>query len=210
MNKSDIKAGFLGDSIFYGYQTEYEFRCWKVFEKESGIKVISSDMENPLGFPGAGIFDLNRLFDSLFMRYCPDLVFLCVGANHFDSNGNLMWPYGVKESVFFDEYKKLFEKLISEERLVVWAGIPPLEAGGLKQEKALEWSFKIGEEAKSFGCETAFFTEAIIQTKDWDAMGGSYYGNLALDIHPNEHGQAFIGHFFSDYIKKNEKLLLAS
>lgn len=200
MNRSDFKIGFFGDSIFYGYQTDYEYRCWRVFEKRSGFSVISSNMENPLGFPGAGVYDLNRLFDSLFMRYSPDLVFLCVGANHFDSDGNLMWPHGVDEISFLDQFKILFERLLQKGTDVVWAGIPPLEGGGVDQLKALEWSDKIGDIASDLDIEKCFYTKGFINMPDWDSMGGRYYGNLAIDIHPNENGQEFIGSYLSDYI----------
>ena len=35
MQKTHLKAGFLGDSIFNGYMTDYESKCWRVFEKTS-------------------------------------------------------------------------------------------------------------------------------------------------------------------------------
>lgn len=203
MDKSEMKIGFFGDSIFYGYHTPYESRCWRVFEKLSGIDVVSTNKENPLGFPGAGIFDLMDLSDSLFIRYSPDIVFLCIGANHFDSSGKLMWPYGISESFFLETYSRLFEKFGTLGIEVIWAGIPPLEGGGLKQEKALEWSFKIGRIAEEFNFKSTFFTESIISLPQWDAMGGVFYGNLALDIHPNSAGQEFIGAHLSDYILKS-------
>ena len=202
MGKTNFKAGFVGDSIFNGYMTDYESKCWRVFEKESQITVISSGYENPLGFPGAGLFDLISLSDTLFMRYQPDIIFLCIGANHFDSYGNLMWPYGTNTSSFLNAYYDLFEKLSKQSFDVVWGGIPPLEQCGISQEKSLEWGYKIKNIADEFNFISAFFTEQIIKSDQWDAMGGIYYNNLAVDIHPNENGQEFIGKFYSDWFGK--------
>lgn len=201
MAVDDLKVGFFGDSIFYGYQTDYEYRCWRVFERESGIKVISNNRENPLGFPGGGVFDLLRFLPSLFETFDPDVLFLCIGANHFDSAGVLKWPYGINERGFLKAYQELFSKLLNSGMEVIFTGIPPLEQGGKSQETALDWSMKIAEVADKFEIKSAFFTQAFIDDENWDAMGGPYYNNLAIDLHPNNEGQSFIGRFCLDYFK---------
>jgi hypothetical protein len=200
MAKKDLTAGFFGDSIFYGYQTDYESRCFRVFEKKSGISPVFMGRENPLGFPGAGIYDLIKLSDSLFNVYHPDILFLCIGANHFDGDGILRYPYSISESKFFEQYFILFEKLKKKGLNVIWCGFPPFEQGGINQERALYLSEKISEIAQKFDYDSSFFIESLIDQPDFDAQGGIYYNNLAIDIHPNNRGQEFIGEYYADYI----------
>ncbi|MDY0133078.1 MAG: SGNH/GDSL hydrolase family protein [Desulforegulaceae bacterium] len=204
MVNKDLSSGFFGDSIFYGYQTDYESRCFRVFEKQSGIKPVFKGRENPLGFPGAGVFDLIKLSASLFNKYFPDILFLCVGANHFDENGILRYPYSMGEADFFDQYFILFEKLHKMGLNLIWCGFPPFEQGGIEQKRALYLSHKISEIAKKFDFKSSFFIESLINQPDFDPRGGIYYDNLAIDIHPNNCGQEFIGSFYADYIKKNQ------
>jgi hypothetical protein len=88
MTKKDLTAGFFGDSIFYGYQTDYESRCFRVFEKESGIRSVFVGRENPLGFPGAGLF---RYFKNLPLFFVENQtysyqMFICV--NYLSGNSN--------------------------------------------------------------------------------------------------------------------------
>ncbi|PID77888.1 MAG: hypothetical protein CSB21_02850 [Deltaproteobacteria bacterium] len=205
-----MQSAFLGDSIFYGYQTDYSYKCWKVFEKESGLSVVSENGENPAGFPGAGIFDLINFCDTLFSRYEPDILFICIGANHFDSRGILRWPFGISEKVFFDAFSLLFRTLSQKETRIVWTGLPPFENGGFFQERSLELSREVSKRAEDFGIESVFFTKGFIESPHWNECGGIYYNNLYHDIHPNYKGQEFIGRFLAKYyIEKIKPYLFA-
>lgn len=186
------KVAFVGDSILHGWGVAPEAACWRVFQKETGLAVIQQGGTNPMAQPGATLGDLLARTPGLIERYRPDLVFVSAGANHFDGDGRLAWPYGMTEEDFLELFFQLFSLLKKEGAVSVWLGFPALEACGRHQERPLALSRRVGNLCGELLQGSRFFLEDMLGDPSWDAMGGRFYDNLAMDLHPNAAGQACI------------------
>ncbi|TYT75221.1 SGNH/GDSL hydrolase family protein [Desulfobotulus mexicanus] len=187
-----IRTAFVGDSILYGWAVAPEAACWQVFQALTGFDVVSEGGFNPMALPGGTLPDLVTRTPRLVERYRPDLVFVCAGANHYDGDGTLSWPYGMGEKELFVLYKRLFSDLKGAGVRVVWLGLPPFEACGADQKIPLDLSEKIASFCSHVAGDTRYFIEDMLKDPSWNARGGRFYDNLALDVHPNSAGQVCI------------------
>jgi lysophospholipase L1-like esterase len=201
-NKDMGKIAFVGDSILHGWGVRSAAACWRVFEKLTGLGVVSQGGINPMAQPGATLSDLVARTPCHVARYRPDLVFVSAGANHYEGDGRLVWPYGMNEEELMGLFLELFSGLHRAGCRCVWLGFPAFEACGSLQEKPLMLSRKVEKICKDFLLDSRFFLEEMRADASWDAMGGRFYDNLAMDVHPNAEGQRLIAECCADWIGK--------
>lgn len=184
--------GFLGDSILYGYGLTGENRCWHFFEKLSGMTVVRENEENALAFPGCGVDYIYDQVDILIPEYKPHLIFLSIGANNFNENGRLSYPFGITEDIFINKVITILKKIKNYGIQAIWIGLPPIELCGLTQAIPTRINNRINSECMIHGIRFTSFLAQMMADDSWDAMGGRFYDNLRTDIHPNAAGNQII------------------
>ncbi|MCW7754635.1 SGNH/GDSL hydrolase family protein [Desulfobotulus sp. H1] len=204
--KKGLRVGFVGDSILYGWAVAPEAACWRVFQELAGMNVVCDGDVNPLALPGGTLPDLVTRTPRLVARYGPQLVFVCAGANHYDGDGTLSWPYGMTEAELFRLFYRLFADLTHAGCKVVWLGLPPFEACGTDQEIPRNLSQRIAGFCADQIWDSCYVTDCMMRDPSWNAGGGRFYDNLAMDIHPNTAGQVCIAECCAAWLRQQNGL----
>jgi hypothetical protein len=197
-------VGFLGDSILYGYGLTGDHRCWRIFEKLSGMTVVQKNGENAMAFPGCGVNYINEQIDILIPTFKPHIIFLCIGANNFNENGRLSYPMGTTEDIFIKKVIAVLKKINHYGIQAIWLGLPPVELCGLTQAIPTRINNRINSECIIHGIRHTSFLAQMMLDDSWDAMGGKFYDNLRTDIHPNAAGNQIIANVCHEMIAGKE------
>lgn len=201
-------VAFMGDSIAEGFGVLPPDSCWHVFSQITGMDVIRSEDINPVAYAGIGVKEFAGRIDNLMEKWKPKTVFLSIGANNFDDSCTASYPFGITtdEIAFF--IKSIIYCIRGYGAIPFWIGLPPFEDCGTSQEKPRRFNSMISQWLESENLPSFFYLDRLIKEDSWDAMGGQFFNNLAVDKHPNESGQRLIAEVCTEAMATFHKITL--